>query len=104
MTRPRMDKFTWRFGKECMDFCSILANNLLQWCLKKDGCYELEHTPGLWKHKTCPIQFTLSMTLASNMLKKHTDHLVTNLKNTMKSNVLGNASSIEASPSSGINQ
>ncbi len=37
----------------------ILANRLLKQCLAKHGYYEVAHTPGLWKHISCPIRFTL---------------------------------------------
>ena len=37
----------------------ILANKLLRGRLKPHGYYELPHTPGLWKHVTLPVQFTL---------------------------------------------
>ena len=37
----------------------ILANNLLKKRLAKIGYFEVPHTPGLWKHITRPIQFTL---------------------------------------------
>ena len=37
----------------------ILANNLLQQQLKPHGYYEATHTPGLWRHRTLPIKFTL---------------------------------------------
>ena len=37
----------------------ILANKLLKKRLATAGYYELPHTPGLWKHVTRPIAFTL---------------------------------------------
>jgi hypothetical protein len=37
----------------------ILVNKLLQTRLAPHGYYECKHTPGLWKHITCPISFTL---------------------------------------------
>ena len=36
-----------------------LANEFLQKKLAPHGYYEVKHTPGLWKHITRPIQFTL---------------------------------------------
>ena len=36
-----------------------LSNNLLCSQLATDGYYELPHTPGLWKHVTRPVWFTL---------------------------------------------
>jgi hypothetical protein len=37
----------------------ILANKLLKQRLAKHGYYEVTHTPGLWKHISRPVQFTL---------------------------------------------
>ena len=37
----------------------ILANKLLKKRLKPHGYYEVPHTPGLWRHISRPIQFTL---------------------------------------------
>ena len=37
----------------------ILANKLLKKRLKPEGYYEVAHAPGLWKHVTRPVQFTL---------------------------------------------
>ena len=37
----------------------ILANQLLRKRLEPHGYYEVKHTPGLWKHESLPIQFTL---------------------------------------------
>jgi hypothetical protein len=37
----------------------ILANKLLKKCLAPHGHFECKQTPGLWKHATCPISFTL---------------------------------------------
>ena len=36
-----------------------LANNLLKKRLAPAGYYEMTHTPGLWKHVSRPIAFTL---------------------------------------------
>ena len=36
-----------------------LANKYLQKKLVPQGYYEIKHTPGLWKHISRPIQFTL---------------------------------------------
>ena len=36
-----------------------LANDLLHTCLEKAGYYEVDTTPGLWRHKWRPIQFVL---------------------------------------------
>ena len=37
----------------------ILANKLLKKRLAKYGYFEMPHTPGLWKHVSRPIAFTL---------------------------------------------
>jgi hypothetical protein len=37
----------------------IPANNLLREQLDEEGYYEAHSTPRLWKHKWCPIQFSL---------------------------------------------
>jgi hypothetical protein len=37
----------------------ILANQLLERCLSIHGYHQTKFTPGLWRHVTCPIQFTL---------------------------------------------
>ena len=39
----------------------ILANKLLRQRLRPAGYYEVAHTPGLWKHTTRPVQFTLTV-------------------------------------------
>ena len=37
----------------------ILANKLLQKRLEPHGYYKAKHTPGLWRHHTLPVKFTL---------------------------------------------
>ena len=37
----------------------MLANKQLQKKLPKHGYFEVNHTPGLWRHVTCPVQFSL---------------------------------------------
>ena len=37
----------------------ILANKLLKERLGQVGYYEMPHTPGLWKHATHPVTFSL---------------------------------------------
>ena len=39
----------------------ILAKKLLRKHLAPHGYYELPHTPGVWKHATLPVQFTLAV-------------------------------------------
>ena len=38
----------------------MLANKLLKEHLAVDGYFELPHTPGLFKHETRPVWFTLT--------------------------------------------
>ncbi len=37
----------------------ILANKLLWKCLGRNGYFEVQHTPGLWKHISRPVWFNL---------------------------------------------
>ena len=37
----------------------ILANKQLRQRLQPHGYYEVAHTPGLWRHVTRPVQFSL---------------------------------------------
>ncbi len=37
----------------------VLANKLLKKHLARHGYFEQPHTPGLWKHVTCPVWFNL---------------------------------------------
>ena len=37
----------------------VLANKLLKKRLAPEGYYEMPHTPGMWKHVSRPIAFTL---------------------------------------------
>ena len=37
----------------------ILANKQLRKKLQPHGYYEVAHTPGLWRHLTRPVQFSL---------------------------------------------
>jgi hypothetical protein len=50
----RMERAVWGLPQ-----AGILTNNLLQNWLAPHGYYECINTPGLWKHKWCPITFTL---------------------------------------------
>ncbi len=60
----------------------ILANRLLQKRLLPHGYYECKHTPGLWRHFTRPISFTL---VANDfgvkyVGREHVDHLIKCIK------------------------
>ena len=56
----------------------ILANKLLKLRLAKEGYLELPHTPGLWKHVSRPISFTLVVDGfgIKYVGKEHADHLL----------------------------
>jgi hypothetical protein len=51
----------WKFDVAATGYpqAGILTNNLLCGRLEKEGYYEADTTPGLWKHKWRPIQFCL---------------------------------------------
>jgi hypothetical protein len=60
----------------------ILANKLLRKRLAPHGYYECKQTPGLWKHTSRPISFTL---VVDDFGVKYTnkndiDHLIASLK------------------------
>ena len=59
-----------------------LANKQLTEFLEPHGYYEVEHTPGLWGHKTRPIQFTLVVDDfgVKYIGKEHADHLLSILE------------------------
>ena len=60
----------------------ILANKLLRQRLRPAGYYEVAHTPGLWKHVTRPLQFTLTVDDfgVKYVGKENADHLLTSLR------------------------
>ncbi len=60
----------------------ILANKLLRRCLLPHGYYECNNTPGLWKHETRPISFTLVVDNfgVKYVGKEHVDHLICCIK------------------------
>ena len=59
-----------------------LANFQLKKVLEPEGYSEAEHTPGLWRHKTCPISFTLVVdnVCIKYVSKEHVLHLLSILK------------------------
>ena len=61
----------------------VLANKLLKERLDPTGYFEVPHTPGLWRHITRPVQFTLVVDNFGVKFtgKEHTDHLVSDLNN-----------------------
>ena len=60
----------------------ILANKLLRKRLKPHGYYECINTPGLWRHKTRPITFSLVVDDfgVKYVGKEHAEHLINCLK------------------------
>jgi len=60
----------------------ILANKLLWKRLKPHGYYERVNTPGLWRHATRPITFSLVVDDfgVKYVGKEHADHLISCLK------------------------
>jgi hypothetical protein len=60
----------------------ILANKLLQKRLLPHGYYECKHTPGLWRHLTRPISFTLVVDDfgVKYVGREHVDHLIKCIK------------------------
>ena len=60
----------------------ILANKQLRERIAPFGYYEVAHTPGLWRHVTRPVQFTLVVDDfgVKYVGKKHAQHLIKALK------------------------
>ena len=60
----------------------ILANKLLKTRMAKHGYFEVTHTPGLWKHVSRPIQFTLVVDDfgIKYVGDEHFEHLINALK------------------------
>ena len=60
----------------------ILANKLLKKLLAKFGYFEMPHTPGLWKHLSHPVSFTLVVDDfgIKYVGKEHIDHLLSAIK------------------------
>jgi len=60
----------------------ILANKLLKKRLAKHDYFEQPHTPGLWKHKTRPVWFNLTVDDfgIKYIGKEHADHLLNALR------------------------
>ncbi|KAL7524496.1 hypothetical protein ACHAXR_001939, partial [Thalassiosira sp. AJA248-18] len=59
-----------------------LANDLLRKRLSKHGYYEVTHTPGLWRHATRPVWFTLIVDDfgIKYIGKENADHLISALE------------------------
>jgi hypothetical protein len=65
---------------------SILSNLLLRKRLAPAGYYKVAHTPGLWRHVTRPVQFSL---VADDfgvkyVGRQHAQHLIDTLKKNYK--------------------
>jgi hypothetical protein len=60
----------------------ILANKLLKKRMAKHGYFEVQHTPGLWKHVSRPIKFTLVVDDfgIKYVGEEHFEHLINALK------------------------
>jgi hypothetical protein len=60
----------------------ILANHLLAHRLAINGYHQTKFTPGLWRHVTRPIQFTLVMDDfgVQHVGKEHAQHLIDTLE------------------------
>ena len=60
----------------------ILANKLLKKRLAKKGYFELPHTPGLWKHDSRPVVFTLVVDDfgVKYVGEQHARHLIQSIK------------------------
>jgi hypothetical protein len=56
----------------------ILANQLFDLRLAIHGYHQTKFTPGLWRHVTCPIQFTHVMNDfgVQYVGKEHAQHLI----------------------------
>ncbi|KAL7477007.1 hypothetical protein ACHAW6_002827 [Cyclotella cf. meneghiniana] len=77
----------------------ILANRLLKQRLAKHGYYEVAHTPGLWKHISRPISFTLVVDDfgIKYVGKEHADISLQPYKNITPLTLTGSTSYIEVS-------
>jgi hypothetical protein len=56
--KPLTAMYTLKFGAACT-FSGIFANKLLHQRLGQHGYFEVQQTPGLWKHVSQPIWFNL---------------------------------------------
>ena len=79
------DRFVYvkiRCGMYGLPQSDISANKLLKERLAKDGYFELPHTPGLFKHETRPVWFTLTVDDfgIKHIGQEHALHLIDTLK------------------------
>jgi hypothetical protein len=70
-----------RKGMYGLPQAGILANQLLVKCLAPFGYAPVTHTPGLWKHESCPILFSLVVDDfgVKYVGKAHAQHLIDTL-------------------------
>ncbi len=82
-----------RRGMYGLPQAGVLANKLLKERLQPHRYYKVADTPGLFKHKSQPIQFTLVVDIFSVKYvgKEHVDHLVEILKQYYTSQKIGMA-------------
>ena len=73
-----------RRGMYGLPQAGILANKILRERLAPHGYYEMPHTPGLWRHKERPTQFTLVVDDfgVKYTSKEDAQHLINALKQT----------------------
>jgi hypothetical protein len=68
-------------GMYSLPQAGLLANELLEKRLNKRGYWQSKLVPGLWKHDTRPIQFTLVVDVGIKYVgKEHAQHLKNALK------------------------
>jgi hypothetical protein len=69
-------------GMYSLPQAGLLANKLLEKCLNKHGYQQSKLVPGLWKHDTRPIQFTLVVNDfgIKYIGKEHAQHLTNSLE------------------------
>jgi hypothetical protein len=79
----KTERCTSKFRKECtLPQAGILANELLQRNIAKDGYRHMQHTRGLWTHDTCPISFSLVIDDfgVKYIGREHAEHLMACIK------------------------
>jgi hypothetical protein len=67
----------------------LLANKLLEKRLNTHGYYQHRHTPGLWAHRTRPVQFTLVVDDfgVKYVGNEHAEHLIKALQETYETSI-----------------
>ena len=69
-------------GMYDMPYSGLIAQELLKKRLEKHGYQQSKLTPGFWKHKWCPISFSLAVNDfgVKYVGKQHITHLINTLK------------------------